>query len=133
MAKKRSKKDFADQSAGFGGQLGDLLRAGGVNVPAASEPGPAAPVVESAVDDVANWALLHGVRVRTERKGRRGKTVTMLTEVDLTTPQARAIAKRLGRDFGCGGFVEDGQVLLQGDHGKRVRAFLVEQGVRLWA
>jgi translation initiation factor 1 len=56
------------------------------------------------------------VRVRREKKGRKGKTVTTLTGISLPEADLKALAKELKRRCGGGGSVKDGVVEIQGDH-----------------
>ena len=69
------------------------------------------------------------VRIWRDRKGRRGKTVTVVK--GLPGPRARLdeIAGSLKRLCGSGGAVtDDGDVEIQGDHRERVAARLHELG-----
>ena len=62
------------------------------------------------------------VRVQRQRKGRRGKGVTLVTGVPLDAFELAALAKELKRRCGSGGTVKDGVIEIQGDH----RNLLVE-------
>ena len=131
MSKKKGKRDLVDESSGFGSTLGNLLVAAGIDP---MPPEPAADAVESVTEVVQpalDWALLDKARVQIERKGRRGKTVTLLIKRELSAGQAQRLGKLLGQHFGCRGFIEDGQICLQGDHAKRLIAFMAERGVNL--
>ena len=68
--------------------------------------------------------------VRLERKGRRGKEVTIVEQLGLSAPALRDWLKSLKAALGCGGAVEGDALVLQGDHRERVRALLEERGVR---
>jgi translation initiation factor 1 len=66
--------------------------------------------------------------VRMERKGRGGKEVTVveqLEHVDLDE-----FLRELKNALGCGGAVENGTLVLQGDQRKRLPAILEARGVR---
>jgi len=63
------------------------------------------------------------VRVRREKKGRRGKTVTVITGLALDAKGLQKVAKQLKRRCGAGGTVKDGAIEIQGDH----RDVLVEE------
>jgi translation initiation factor 1 len=68
--------------------------------------------------------------VRIERKGRGGKEATLVEKLEL--PE-RALATWLDdakRSLGCGGSVEDGALVLQGDQRERVARWLERRGVR---
>lgn len=79
--------------------------------PAAPEPAPARAVV------------------RIERKGRGGKEATIVEKLGL---DAAALERWLGeaqRALGCGGAVEEGALVLQGDQRDRVARWLEARGV----
>jgi len=56
------------------------------------------------------------VKVRRETGGRRGKTVTTISNVPLGDDALRALAGRLKKRCGVGGSAKDGVIELQGDH-----------------
>jgi translation initiation factor 1 len=56
------------------------------------------------------------VRVRREKNGRKGKTVTTLTGIQLPPDELKDLAKDLKRRCGGGGAVKDGVIEIQGDH-----------------
>jgi len=56
------------------------------------------------------------VRVRLEKKGRKGKTVTTLTGIPLPPDELKDLAKELKQRVGSGGAVKDGVIEIQGDH-----------------
>ncbi len=64
------------------------------------------------------------------RKGRGGRTVTVVRGLDATGEQLEAIAKDLKKALGCGASVEEGEVVVQGEQEKRVAAWLEAQGAR---
>ena len=68
--------------------------------------------------------------VRLERAGRGGKDVTVIEQLGLSGTQLSNWLKDLKGALGCGGVVEDGSLVLQGDHRKRLPAILTERGVR---
>lgn len=68
--------------------------------------------------------------VRLERKGRAGKEVTVVEKLALQPRVLAAWADALKRSLGCGGAVEDGAIVLQGDQRERARAWLEKKGVR---
>jgi translation initiation factor 1 len=68
--------------------------------------------------------------VRLERKGRRGKEVTVVEQLGLPAAALREWLKALKGALGCGGAVEGDALVLQGDHRDRVRTLLEERGVR---
>jgi translation initiation factor 1 len=68
--------------------------------------------------------------VRLERKGRRGKTVTIVEKLALGPGDLEPWLSELKRALGCGGAVEGNALVLQGDLRERVRALLEARGVR---
>ena len=71
------------------------------------------------------------VRVWRDRKGRRGKTVTVVKGLPGGDAALAEIATTLRRLCGSGGTVSDGNVEVQGDHRERVAARLTELGYRV--
>ena len=79
----------------------------------------------------ANAGAEQDVRISRERKGRRGKTVTLVTGLGGSAAALAELAAQLKRYCGSGGTVSDGQIELQGDHRERVAARLTELGYRV--
>ncbi len=71
------------------------------------------------------------VRVRREKKGRGGKTVTTATGIPVADDELRALAQDLRRRCGSGGTLKDGIVEIQGDHRDTVVAELEKRGFRV--
>jgi len=67
--------------------------------------------------------------VRLERKHRGGKTVTIVDKLELRERDLEAWCKDLKRSLGCGGAIEDGVIILQGDLRERTAALLTARGV----
>ncbi len=105
------KKPFHNPFAGLREKLGELPEG-----PAPREPqtpkGPARAVV------------------RMERKGRGGKEVTVVEQLELQPPQLETWLKALKNALGCGGAVEGATLVLQGDQRKRLPDLLSARGVR---
>ena len=68
--------------------------------------------------------------VRMERKGRGGKEVTVVEQLELRPAALEEWLKALKQALGCGGAVEDGALVVQGDHRPRVKAWLEARGVK---
>jgi translation initiation factor 1 len=68
------------------------------------------------------------VRVRREKKGRGGKTVTTATGIPLTGQELSDMAKALRRRCGSGGTLKEGVVEIQGDHVETVMSELTDAG-----
>lgn len=67
-------------------------------------------------------------RVFRDRKGRGGKTVTVVRDLQLSAEDLDALGKKLKKMCGAGGAVKDGNVEVQGDHRDKVVAELVKLG-----
>lgn len=68
--------------------------------------------------------------VRLERKGHGGKEVTVVEKLELPPAELERWARDIRKSLGCGGAVEDGALVLQGDQRERVRALLSARGVK---
>ncbi len=56
------------------------------------------------------------VRIARQTKGRKGKGVTVITGVPLSSDDLKDLAKSLKQKCGSGGTVKDGVIEIQGDH-----------------
>lgn len=68
--------------------------------------------------------------VRIERKGRGGKEATLVEKLDLPAGVLAAWLDEAKRALGCGGALEGGALVLQGDQRERVARWLERRGVR---
>jgi translation initiation factor 1 len=68
------------------------------------------------------------VRIQREVKGRNGKTVTAVFGVPLEDEELQRFAKILKRRCGAGGSVEEGVILIQGDHRQTLLDEIKKQG-----
>ncbi|MEN8162086.1 MAG: stress response translation initiation inhibitor YciH [Myxococcota bacterium] len=68
------------------------------------------------------------VRVRREKQGRGGKTVTAILGVPLADDGLAALARELKRRCGTGGTAKDGVIEIQGDHRDVLVAELEKRG-----
>ena len=68
------------------------------------------------------------LRVRIERKGRKGKTVTLISGFVGQSADLEELGKALKAKCGIGGSVKEGEVILQGELVERVVALLREMG-----
>lgn len=67
-------------------------------------------------------------KLRIEKSGRGGKTVTVVYDLPRNQPFLEALAAELKRACGAGGAVAGDTVEIQGDLRDRVRALLVKKG-----
>ena len=110
--KPEAKKGLADLAA-----LRDQLPPGPATPPAAPRPGPEKKGPARAV-------------VRLEKKGRRGKEATIIEKLELKPAELEQWCKEAKSAMGCGGTVEDGAIVLQGDLRRRLEPWLTARGVR---
>jgi translation initiation factor 1 len=64
------------------------------------------------------------VRILLDRKGRKGKTVTLVTGLRHNPDTMKEIAHHLKERCGAGGTVKEGNIELQGDQRERAKAEL---------
>ncbi len=65
-----------------------------------------------------------------ERKGRAGKTATLITGWILSDDELRDIASQLKRSLGVGGSARGGDILLQGDYRNQALKLLSSMGYK---
>lgn len=70
------------------------------------------------------------VRVGRERKGRGGKTVSVITGVMSREAGRQALLKLLKNKLGTGGALENDTIIIQGDHRERIVEILNELGYK---
>jgi translation initiation factor 1 len=89
------------------------------------EPAPASPnlAIPSARQQTA--------RISRDRKGRGGKTVTVISGLQHDPATLERLLKTLKQRCGAGGALKDGALEIQGDHRARVAEALVELGYRI--
>ncbi len=71
------------------------------------------------------------VRVMRDRKGRGGKTVTVITGVPGSESEIAVLAQQLKKLCGSGGTVKDRIIEIQGDHCDKVQTKLTELGYKV--
>ena len=67
--------------------------------------------------------------VRLEKKGRRGKDVTIVEKLGLRAAELEIWCRDLKQAMGCGGTVEEDAIVLQGDLRSRLAPVLTARGV----
>ena len=70
------------------------------------------------------------IRVHLDRKGRRGKAVTLIRGFEGTLQEGEQLLRTLKKMCGVGGSVKDGDLLLQGDHRDKVVQFMQKIGYK---
>ena len=69
--------------------------------------------------------------VSRSRKGRGGRTVTLVSGLRHCPEAMKDLAKRLKQVCGCGGSVKAGEIIIQGDHRDKVADELCAQGYQV--
>lgn len=79
--------------------------------------------------NAANLPAGDGIaRVRLEKQGRAGKTVTTVRGLALAEDALRGLATELKKACGTGGAVKEGVIEIQGDHAAAIIAWLIAHG-----
>ncbi|MEW6515454.1 MAG: translation initiation factor [candidate division FCPU426 bacterium] len=69
--------------------------------------------------------------LRLERKGRAGKTVTVVERLAISDDELRRFLKALQQLCGTGGTVKEHRLELQGDHQTAIKIWLQQRGYRV--
>lgn len=70
------------------------------------------------------------LRVKVEKAGRKGKTVTLVTGFIGTDEDLKLLAKQLKTRLSTGGSSKGGEIVIQGDVKQRVVQLLLENGYK---
>jgi translation initiation factor 1 len=70
------------------------------------------------------------VRVQASRKGRGGKTVTVITGFQAKPETLATLLKQLEAQCGAGGTVKENEIEIQGDHAQKLTQILVQMGYK---
>lgn len=119
---------MADERAPFHNPFASLARLRG-DMPATA-PNDPPPVPAAVTDDPPRGKSVPRAVVRLERSGRGGKEVTVVDHLDLPVPELDRWLKGLKAGLGCGGVIESGAIVLQGDQRARLPALLTSRGVK---
>jgi translation initiation factor 1 len=68
-------------------------------------------------------------KLRMEKKGRGGKTVTVVYDLPRNAAFLKELCQELKKTCGTGGAIDEGAIELQGDLRDRVREFLMKKGL----
>lgn len=71
------------------------------------------------------------LRVLLDRKGRKGKTATIIEGFEVSDEEVQAIASELKRKIGTGGSARGGEILLQGDWRSKAAELLRKKGYKV--
>lgn len=123
---------IADEPGGAFGELSAALAAQGLVARSddAAESAPSRPPESSGPPDPTD--LRGKAVVRQERKGRGGKTVTVVDGAAVRRiADLDALAKTMRKALGTGARVKDGKIVLQGDQRASAGAWLEKQGAQV--
>lgn len=71
------------------------------------------------------------LKVAIEKKGRGGKTATIISGFDIDDQQVNLIAAEIKKALATGGSARGGEILIQGDRKNDVLAFLKQKGFKI--
>jgi translation initiation factor 1 len=71
------------------------------------------------------------IRISLDTKGRRGKTVTLISEIAHNPQVIADLCKQLKAECGAGGTIDGRNILIQGDHREKVTLRLKELGYKV--
>jgi predicted translation initiation factor SUI1 len=74
---------------------------------------------------------VHTVKLSRETAGRKGKGVTVVSELPLNEDQLKELATQLKNKCGTGGTAKDGRIEIQGDHRDRLVTELEKLGYKV--
>ena len=94
----------------------------------ADAPAPAVDVSDG--DDSAEERQTARLDIILERKGRAGKTATIITGFTVSDDAVADIASQLKRSLGTGGSSRGGEILIQGDKREAVQQALTAMGMK---
>jgi translation initiation factor 1 len=122
------RKRIVPTAGTLGTRLADALAARGVPVSPAAAPVPTPPRPPTPTD--VDLSRVAKVVLRRERKGRGGKTATVVAGLGLAARDLERVTRELKRGLGCGAAVDSDTIVLQGDLVARAEPWLAARGVR---
>lgn len=87
--------------------------------------------LQSDADAVGQAAQKGPVHISLERKGRGGKTATIIYDFTIADADLRNLAAEMIRALGCGGSARGGEILVQGERVADCRRFLEARGYKV--
>lgn len=71
------------------------------------------------------------IHIALERKGRAGKTATIIFGFTIDDNSLKELAAEIKRSLGCGGSARGGEILIQGDRVNDCRKLLSDRGYKI--
>ena len=130
MRKREDRSTSGERSGPANPVLAERLKELGFAPAEPEAPAPERPSAPDAGEGAVELSRAGKIVLARERKGRGGKTVTLVRIPGLATDDLERLARSLRKALGCGAAVEAGAIVLQGDISPRARAWLQEHGAR---
>ena len=92
-------------------------------------PEPSAPAATPEAEKI-DFGGATKIVLRREKKGRGGKTATVVEGIKRPPSALERIARDLRHALGCGASVEDDTIVVQGDMAARIEPWLVARGAK---
>lgn len=119
MSSSKSKRNSSDSATSSDRIVYQEFGAGATSKPAA---------IERGVQDLP--ANQQNIRVQASRKGRKGKTVTVISGFQTKPETLTQLLKQLKNQCGSGGTVKDDTLEIQGDHTQKLVQILTQMGYK---
>ena len=71
------------------------------------------------------------MKIRLEKNGRGGKTVTVIFELPANEPYFKDVEKKLKALCGTGGTYKNNMIEISGDHREKIKVFLEKSGFKV--
>jgi translation initiation factor 1 len=72
----------------------------------------------------------HSLKIQVSRKGKGGKTVTIVSGFQVSEATLGSLTKQLKNQCGTGGTVRDNEIEIQGDHKQKLLEILTKLGYK---
>jgi translation initiation factor 1 len=72
----------------------------------------------------------HSLKIQASRKGKGGKTVTIVSGFQVSVETLGSLTKQLKNQCGTGGTMRDNEVEIQGDHRQKLFEILIKLGYK---
>jgi translation initiation factor 1 len=96
----------------------------------ADKSGPAKEKTAEKILQAGSRALIQRVYVKLDRKGRGGKSVTLVEGLHLPAKESAGLLGQFKSRFGTGGSIKDGVLEIQGDHRDAIVSHLESMGYK---